>query len=89
MISDILEKEAELPSLEILRKVQKAGYSGGESALYALVASLRPMQLATRWKSEGLSVPWFVRFSISLKGQRAVTGNDIGRDPRSRSSPRE
>ncbi len=48
MISDILEKEAELPSLEILRQVQKAGYSGGKTALYALVASLRPMQLATR-----------------------------------------
>jgi len=48
MISDILEKEAELPSLEILRQVQKAGYSGGKTALYALVASVRPMQLATR-----------------------------------------
>lgn len=28
MISDILEKDADLPSLEILRQIQKAGYSG-------------------------------------------------------------
>jgi hypothetical protein len=33
MISDILEKEAELPSLEILRQVRKAGYSGGKTCV--------------------------------------------------------
>jgi transposase len=48
MISDILEKEAELPSLEILREVRKAGYSGGKTALYTLVASLRAMPPATK-----------------------------------------
>ena len=48
MISDILEKEAELPSLEILRQVRKAGYSGGKTALYTLVASLRSMPRATK-----------------------------------------
>jgi len=142
MISDILEKEAELPSLEILRQVQKAGYSGGKTALYALVASVRPMQLATRrneafeWMravqqnavprstlekelghvieldkllkgirsgpspqrkkamavlslERGIKCSLVRSFLISLKGQHAVTGNDIGTDPRSRSSPRE
>ena len=44
-ISDILEKEAYLPSLEILRRVRKAGYCGGKTALYAVVASLRPIGL--------------------------------------------
>jgi hypothetical protein len=45
IISDILEKEAYLPSLEILRQVRKAGYCGGKTALYAVVASLRPIEL--------------------------------------------
>jgi len=48
IISDILEKEADLPSLEILRQVRKAGYSGGKTVLHAVVASLRPIKLATK-----------------------------------------
>ena len=48
IISNILEREAGLPSLEILRQVRKAGYRGGKTALYALVASLRPIELATK-----------------------------------------
>jgi hypothetical protein len=31
--------------LEILRQVRKADYSGGKTALYAVVASLRPIEL--------------------------------------------
>src|SRR6266852_8732481 len=38
----ILEETPELASLEILRRVREAGYQGGKTALYALVASLRP-----------------------------------------------
>lgn len=44
-ISDILEKNGDLPSLEIFSQVQKAGYRGGKTALYAAVASLRPIKL--------------------------------------------
>ena len=47
-IRDILEQEPDLPSLDILRQVQKAGYSGGKTVLYALVASLRPIEPATK-----------------------------------------
>src|SRR5215469_17018525 len=32
----------------MLRQVQKAGYSGGKSVLYALVASLRPIEPTTK-----------------------------------------
>jgi transposase/uncharacterized protein YerC len=46
-ISDILEKAPHLPSLKILRQVQNAGYSGGKTVLYALAASLRPIEPAT------------------------------------------
>ncbi len=48
IISDILEKEPDLPSFEILRQVRKAGYSGGKTVLYAVVASLRPIEMATK-----------------------------------------
>jgi hypothetical protein len=43
IIGDILEENVDLPSLEVLRQVREAGYKGGKTALYALVASLRPM----------------------------------------------
>src|SRR6516225_9833428 len=38
----ILAESPHLPSLEILRRVREAGYQGGKTALYDLVASLRP-----------------------------------------------
>ena len=34
------------PSLETLQRVRKAGYKGGKTALYALVASVRPKMSA-------------------------------------------
>ena len=36
------QREPDLASLEILRRAREAGYEGGKTALYALVASLRP-----------------------------------------------
>jgi hypothetical protein len=41
----ILEEKPDLPSLEILRRVREAGYQGGKTALYALVAAVRPKQI--------------------------------------------
>ena len=41
-ILEILQQNPDLASLEILRRVREAGYEGGKTALYALVASLRP-----------------------------------------------
>jgi hypothetical protein len=41
-VAEILEEKTDLPSLEVLRRVREAGYQGGKTALYALVASLRP-----------------------------------------------
>lgn len=53
-------------------------------------AALPRRNAKKRWPfsllSGGLSVRWFVRFSISLESRRAVIGNDIGMDPRWRSS---
>jgi len=44
IIAAILQEKADLPSLEVLRRVREAGYQGAKSALYPLVASLRPKQ---------------------------------------------
>src|SRR2546427_11387638 len=50
----ILEEKPDLPSLEILRRVREAGYQGGKTALYALVASLRPKEVKPLIRFEGL-----------------------------------
>jgi transposase len=41
-IVDLLLKQPGLRSLEIVRRARQAGYSGGKSALYSLIASVRP-----------------------------------------------
>jgi transposase len=50
----ILEEKSDLPSLEILRRVREAGYQGGKTALYALVASVRPKEIKPLIRFEGL-----------------------------------
>jgi transposase len=41
-VVEILQETPDLAPLEILRRVRESGYEGGKTALYALVASLRP-----------------------------------------------
>ena len=50
----ILAESPDLPSLEILRRVREAGYQGGKSALYDLVALLRPKPAKPMVRFEGL-----------------------------------
>ena len=54
LVVKILEEKPDLPSLEILRRVREAGYQGGKTALYALVASVRPKQIKPLIRFEGL-----------------------------------
>ena len=54
LVVAILEEKPDLPSLEILRRVREAGYPGGKTALYALVASLRPKGVKPLVRFEGL-----------------------------------
>lgn len=42
LVTEILSKERDLPSVEVLHRVRAKGYRGGKSALYELVAKLRP-----------------------------------------------
>jgi hypothetical protein len=41
-VVDLLLKHPQLRSLEIVRRAKSAGYDGGKSALYSLIASVRP-----------------------------------------------
>jgi transposase len=50
----ILQETPELASLEVLRRVREAGYPGGKTVLYALVASLRPKLARPLVRFEGL-----------------------------------
>ena len=54
LVVEILEEKADLPSVEILRRVREAGYRGGKSALYGLAASLRPKEVKPLVRFEGL-----------------------------------
>ncbi len=54
LIVATLEEKPDLPSLEILRRAREAGYPGGKTALYALVASLRPKDIQPLVRFEGL-----------------------------------
>jgi transposase len=53
-VLEILKEEPELASLEILRRVREAGYGGGKSALYELVACVRPKASKPLVRFEGL-----------------------------------
>ena len=54
IVVKILEEKSDLPSREILRRVREAGYRGGKTALYALVASVRPKETKPLIRFEGL-----------------------------------
>jgi transposase len=51
----ILLESPDLASLEILRRVREAGYQGGKTTLYDLVASLRPKPARPLVRFEGLA----------------------------------
>lgn len=53
-VEGVLAKEPGLPSLEILRRTRMEEYKGGKSALYALIASLRPKEIRPLVRFEGL-----------------------------------
>ena len=54
LVLEILNERADLPSREILRRVREAGFRGGKTALYGLVASVRPQPVKPLVRFEGL-----------------------------------
>lgn len=53
-VVELLAKEPELLSLEVLRRARLDGYAGGKSALYELIHSIRPKPLRLMTRFEGL-----------------------------------
>jgi transposase len=53
-VEGILQEEPDLATREILRRVRETGYQGGKTALYGLVASLRPKSGKPLVRFEGL-----------------------------------
>jgi transposase len=53
-VLEMLQQTPDLATLEILRRVREAGYRGGKTALYALVASLRSKPVRPLVRFEGL-----------------------------------
>jgi transposase len=53
-VIDVLTLEPDLMSLEVLRRARLAGYAGGKSALYALIAAVRPAPTRPIVRFEGL-----------------------------------
>jgi transposase len=54
LVAKVLAEDPELLTLEVLRRARLDGYKGGKSALYALVASLRPRPIRPLVRFEGL-----------------------------------
>jgi len=55
LIAEILAREPDLLSVEILRRVNLKGYDGGKTALYDLISALRPKTIRPIVRVEGLA----------------------------------
>lgn len=54
LVVETLEKEPRVKSVELLHRARQAGYQGGKSALYELVARVRPRHVPFESRFEGL-----------------------------------
>jgi transposase len=53
-VKELLAEESDLMSLEVLRRMKLAGYKGGKTAMYELVAGLCPPEVEVLMRFEGL-----------------------------------
>lgn len=53
-VEGVLRESSQLPSHEVLRRAKLEGYTGGKSALYGLIASVRPKLVDVLVRFEGL-----------------------------------
>jgi transposase len=54
LVEEIVKKDPDLLSVEVLRRAKVAGYRGGKTALYELIASVRPVTTEVEMRFEGL-----------------------------------
>lgn len=74
-VVDLLSKEPELPTLEVLHRARLAGYSGGKSALYDLVRELRPKHSMPMVRFEGLPGE-FSQHDFGVVDVRYISGGE-------------
>jgi hypothetical protein len=84
-VAKVLAEDPELLSLEILRRARLDGYQGGKSALYALVASLRPPLARPMVRFEGLPGE-FAQHDFGHVDVRFMDGTAKRRRPSGRST---
>ncbi len=53
-ILELIEQDAQLMSLEVLRRCRQRGYDGGKTAIYDLIAQIRPASADFVMRFEGL-----------------------------------
>ena len=53
-VQEIVKQDPDLLSVEVLRRAKVAGYCGGKTALYELIASVRPVTTEVEMRFEGL-----------------------------------
>jgi len=54
-VQEIFKADPDLPTVEVLRRVRLRGYSGGKTALYQLVSTLRPRPVEPVVRFEGVA----------------------------------
>lgn len=54
LVEEQLKAQPDLPTVEVLHRARQGGYEGGKSALYALVAKIRPKDQTPMVRFEGL-----------------------------------
>ena len=74
-VVDVLAKEPELPTLELLHRARQAGYCGGKSAFYGLVRELRPTPSRPMVRFEGLPGE-FSQHDFGVVDVRYVSGGE-------------
>ena len=55
LVVEIVTQEPELRSVEVVRRARLAGYAGGKSALYPIIAAARPKKSRLTMRFEGLA----------------------------------
>lgn len=74
-IVDLLSKDPELATLEVLHRARQAGYTGGKSALYDMVKELRPSRTLPMVRFEGLPGE-FSQHDFGVVDVRYVSGGE-------------
>jgi len=54
-VQEIFKTDPDLPTVEVLRRIRLKGYTGGKTALYQLVAALRPRPIEPVVRFEGVA----------------------------------